>query len=129
AAHDLEQHFTQLHADETSPLRAFRRSFGYGLIARALQCLQGEARQSGHEALFVSLHPFLTTDPKPCCLARCCEQFGLPQTTIVAAIARLRLRLRELVDELLLQTVADTGDLAHERSRLRRLLRESYLPT
>ncbi len=129
ATHELEQHFIQLHADETSPLRAFRRSFGYGLIARALQCLQEEARQSGHEALFLSLHTFLTTDPKPCCLARCCEQFGLPRATVIAAIARLRLRLRELVDELLLQTVADTGDLLHERSRLRRLLRESYLPT
>lgn len=128
-ARDLEQHFAQLHADDTSPLRAFRRTFGYGLIARALQCLHAEARQSGHEGLFLSLHAFLTVDPDPCALARCCEEYGLPQATVLAAISRLRLRLRELVDELLLQTVADTGDLAHERSRLRRLLRESYLPT
>ena len=120
----------QVHvdADETnglaapereSPEQAFTRHWMKTVLDRAMRSLEGETRAAGKAELFARLHGFLGESPEPSVYVRMGEELGLRPNTIAVAVHRLRHRLRALVRDELLQTVADPAALDEELRELR----------
>lgn len=109
----------QAELDESvGPDMVFRRSFAVEVLGRAHDRLRQEASEAGHGAMFDALVDFLTRDPEPGQYEAMAGTLGSRPLALVIAVRRLRQRFRELVDEELVDTLADPGHLATERDAL-----------
>ena len=124
APSDLEARNQRENADTESPDAAYQRSFALEVVARAIRRLRAEAKQTGHLAMFVALHPYLTEDPGPGEYQVLSSQLKVPPLALVVALKRLRQRFRELAGQELSDTVTSAEDLASEQSALLAVLRE-----
>jgi RNA polymerase sigma-70 factor (ECF subfamily) len=122
---ELDRRQRDEHADETSPERAFQKSFALEILAHALARLRREAQTSGRLAMFEQLEPYLTGEPEPGQYELLARNLATRPLALVVAIKRLRQRFRELVDDELSQTVATSADLDTERSALLAIVGET----
>ena len=122
---ELEQRQRGELTAESTPERAFQKSFALEVLARALNRLRLEAQAGGRVAMFDQLEPFLTSEPEPGQYEVLAQALATRPLALVVAIKRLRQRFRELVDEELSQTVATDADLDAERGALLAILGES----
>ena len=106
-------------AGSESPEQAFTRHWMKTVIERAMQKLEAETRAAGKGDLFARLSGFLGETPEAAVYQRLGEQLGMRANTIAVGVHRLRQRLRALVREELLQTVADPQALDEELLELR----------
>jgi RNA polymerase sigma-70 factor (ECF subfamily) len=118
----LEARSRQDHPADSSPERAFQRSFALEILARSMARLRGEAQQGGREDMFDALAPYLVRDPLPGAYDALAARLGSPPLALVIAVKRMRQRFRELADDELMETVASPRDLAAERSTMLQLL-------
>jgi len=102
-----------------SPERAFTRHWMKTVVERATHKLERETRAAGKQELYAHLQAFLGEKPDPSVYRELGEKLGMRPNTIAVGVHRLRLRLRELVREELLQTVADASALDEEMRELR----------
>ena len=102
-------------ANEGSPEQALRRGFALEIIGTALKRLRGEAKDAGRHKLFDELERYLTTAPRPGEFEAIARKRSARPTFVVMAVKRLR----ALVREELLQTVADPQALDEELRELR----------
>ena len=102
-----------------SPEQAFTRHWMKTVIERATHKLESEARAAGKQELYKQLNGFLGEKPDPSVYRELGTQLGMRPNTIAVGVHRMRERLRELVREELLQTVADSASLDEELRELR----------
>jgi RNA polymerase sigma-70 factor (ECF subfamily) len=124
----LEERNRRDNADAASPEQAYLHSFALEVIARALQRLQSEARQNGHDDMYRALLPYLGRDPVAGVLEKTAALLKVPPLTIVVALKRLRQRFRELTSLELADTVNSPEDLADEQAALHAALRGTQNP-
>lgn len=115
---ELEARHRQERLAETTPERAFQRSFAMEVLSQALRRLRLEAEQSGRLALFEQLEAYLTREPEAGQYQAMEQALGIRALALVVSLKRLRQRFRELVDEELAQTVSNAPELARERAAL-----------
>jgi RNA polymerase sigma-70 factor (ECF subfamily) len=102
-----------------SPEQAFTRHWMKTVIEHATKKLEKEAKSAGKQELYKQLNGFLGEKPDPSVYKELGEKLGMRPNTIAVGVHRMRLRLRELVREELLQTVADSASLDEELRELR----------
>jgi RNA polymerase sigma-70 factor (ECF subfamily) len=102
-----------------SPEQAFTRHWMKTVIERATRKLEREAASAGKQELYRQLNGFLGEKPDASVYKALGEKLGMRPNTIAVGGHRMRLRLRELVREELLQTVADSASLDEELRELR----------
>jgi RNA polymerase sigma-70 factor (ECF subfamily) len=102
-----------------SPEQAFTRHWMKTVIERATRKLEREAASAGKQELYRQLNGFLGEKPDASVYKALGEKLGMRPNTIAVGVHRMRLRLRELVREELLQTVADSASLDEELRELR----------
>jgi RNA polymerase sigma-70 factor (ECF subfamily) len=118
----LEARSRQDHPVDSSPERAFQRSFALEILGRSMARLRAEAQQGGRADMFDALAPYLVRDPPPGEYDALSARLGTPSLALVIAVKRMRQRFRELADDELMETVASPRDLAQERSAMLQLL-------
>jgi RNA polymerase sigma-70 factor (ECF subfamily) len=120
---DLEARYQRDAAGATSPEIAFQRAFALEVLARALQRLQGEAEQTGHQVMYQALQEFIALEPAPGVMEALGARLSLPPLALVVALKRLRQRFRELAALELADTVTTGSDLSIEQGNLHSVLR------
>ena len=117
-AEEIERRQRQVRSPESSPSRAFQRAFAFEILGMALDQVREEALQAGRGELFQAARPFLTREPVPGEMAELSRRLACAPLALLIAVRRLRQRFQELVDEQLLETLDDAGDLESERTAL-----------
>jgi RNA polymerase sigma-70 factor (ECF subfamily) len=102
-----------------SPEQAFTRHWMRTVLERAMLRLEAEAHANGKQELYAQLRGYLGESPEPAVYQRLGERMGMRPNTIAVGVHRLRQRLRALVRDELLQTVADPVALDEELRELR----------
>jgi RNA polymerase sigma-70 factor (ECF subfamily) len=109
-----------------SPERTFTRHWMKTVLDRATTRLEKEAKSAGKAELYKQLNGFLGEKPDPSVYKALGETLGMRPNTIAVGVHRMRLRLRELVREVLLQTVADPASLDEEMRELRATFADGF---
>ena len=122
---DIESRYRRDCLQASSPEHAFQRSFALEVLARAARRLSGEAQQTGHADMYLTLAPFLVRDPAAGQYDEIARQLRTRALAVVVALKRLRQRFRELVGEELADTVTSANELATEQQALYAVLQES----
>lgn len=115
---EIERRQLAEHPPHAAPAEALQRGFALELLAIALHRLREEAAQSGREALFEAVRPYLSREPSQSEYAALAAAMQSSTLAMVVAVKRLRQRFQELVDEELAQTVGDAQSLQNERQTL-----------
>jgi RNA polymerase sigma-70 factor (ECF subfamily) len=115
---EIERRQQVEHGPQATPAEALQRGFALELLAIALHRLRQEAAQSGREALFEAVRPYLSREPSQSEYAALATSMQSSTLAMVVAVKRLRQRFQELVDEELAQTVGDAQSLQNERQTL-----------
>lgn len=118
----LEARSRRDHPADSTPERAFQRSFALEVLGRSMARLRAEAAQGGRSTMFDALAPWLARDPPPGEYAALAERLATPPLALVIAVKRMRQRFRELADDELMETVASPRDLDSERAAMLQLL-------
>jgi hypothetical protein len=114
----IEQRQHDEHPPGIPAEQALQRAFALELLAIALERLRREARQSGREALFDLVRPYLSREPTTEEYATLAGRMGSSPLASVIAVKRLRQRFQDHIDEELAQTVGDSQTLENERHTL-----------
>jgi RNA polymerase sigma factor (sigma-70 family) len=105
----------QLDESAVSPETAFERAWAMTIVDHARHRLAQEAASQGKQALFERLAVFLTERPEGDDYADLGKELGMSRNAVAAAVRRLRIRHRELVDEEISDTLVQGGSLTDER--------------
>lgn len=114
-------------AAHESPEHAFDRTWALTLLQRAFERLQREAVAAGKGEQFERLAEFIAEPAVGKDYRALGAALGLRSNTLAVTVHRLRLRLRELVREELLETVGSEHDLDAEMAHLRGALADRGL--
>lgn len=124
---DFDDNFQHVAAASSeSPEQAFTRHWMNTVLERALHRLRGEALAAGKGPQFDRLVGFMAESPDSNTYHSLGLELGLRPNTIAVSVHRLRQRLRALVREELLQTVADPVALDAELRELRNSLASEF---
>ncbi len=105
--------------DATLPPDAeFDRAWACALLDRALRLLSEEMTQSGKDALFHELHPWLTGTAGYGDQAKAAEKLNLGETAVRVQVHRLRKRFRAIIEAEVSQTLDAGTDPAAELRHL-----------
>jgi len=118
----LEERHARDHRTTDSPDQAFQRAFALQVLARALDRLRSEARQTRHQDMYAVLAPFLGRDPAPGQCEDIAHALRVRPLTVAIALKRLRQRLRELADAELADTVSCADEFRDEQQALLAIL-------
>ena len=83
-----------------------------------MQRLATECARTGHAALCAALEPVLFAEADAPAYAHIGQRLGMTEAAVKMAALRLRQRLKGLIREEVLQTLASASDLEHELSYL-----------
>jgi len=108
-------------AASPAPDLVYDQAWARELLTNALRQLEKESSRTGHEGLCRALEPVLFNDPTAPAYAEIAQQCGISEGAVKQAAYRLRQRLKALIREEVLQTVASEQDLETELSHLRGL--------
>jgi DNA-directed RNA polymerase specialized sigma24 family protein len=110
------------------PDREYDRTWAGAVLASALRRLEVESGRNGHAALCTALEPVLFADMSAPAYAQIGRELGMTEAAVKMAALRIRQRLRQLIRDEVLQTVASEGDLEDElRYLLQLFARPSHL--
>lgn len=118
AVDELETRYRTDIDPACDPVQAYQRGFACEVIARALDRLREEARQTGHADMYAALSPYFTVEPSPDDYAAMAQSLGQRPLALIVALKRLRQRFRELAGRELSDTVESAADLADEQRTL-----------
>jgi len=108
-----------LSAVDGTPEAAFDQAWALVILNSALRRLRHEAQLAGKQELFDQLRDFLIEAPDDEDYARVAAKLDMRRNTLAVSVHRLRLRLRELVQEEVTQTAVDRAGLETELRELR----------
>lgn len=102
------------------PERAFDAAWAQVIIERAVSQLETESSATEAQALsFTELKPFLISTPTANDYARLAAQLKVPTNSLAVAVQRLKLRLNELLQTQVADTLLDPQLLGPEFNALR----------
>jgi RNA polymerase sigma factor (sigma-70 family) len=99
---------------QPGPATEYDLAWAQAILANALRRLEAESARTGHQALCQALEPVLFQDEDALPLADIAEQVKMSPGAVKTAACRLRQRLRGLIRDEILQTVANERDLEEE---------------
>ena len=103
------------------PDMEYDRAWAQAVLANALRRLRAECARQGHAALCGELEPVLFADETAASYGQIGARLGLTEGAVKTAAYRVRARLKGLVREEVLQTVANESDWEEEVRYLIRL--------
>ena len=92
----------------------YDRAWARTVLANALARLEQEAEPTGHQAVCHALEPMLCDDEDAPSYRRLAEELRMTEGAVRVVAHRLRVRLRGIIKEELLQTVTNEADLQEE---------------
>ncbi len=104
-----------------TPDRAFDRAWAASLLTSALGKLHEECARQGHAALCTELEPVMFHDESASGYREIGIRLGMSEAAVKMAASRIRARLKGLVREEILQTVANEQDWQAEVQYLMQL--------
>jgi RNA polymerase sigma-70 factor (ECF subfamily) len=110
-------------ADGVNPELAFDRRWAQAVIEASLQKMERECYARGKQEMFETLKPCLAGAGDESYTAAG-QRLGLSRQATALAVHRLRLRLRELVRNEVMQTVGTAGDAREEMRHMMNLWQE-----
>ena len=108
-------------ARDIAPDEAYDREWARALLAHSLRRLQQECAVRGYGALCAELEPVLFTDPDAPAYAQIGQKVAMTEAAVKMAALRIRQRLKGIIREEVMQTVADEAGLQEELGYLRNL--------
>jgi RNA polymerase sigma-70 factor (ECF subfamily) len=101
-------------ADTTPADREFDRAWAQSVLTNALNRLGRDCATTGHTALFQALEPVLFAEETSPSYREIAEQLAMTEGAVKVAAHRIRARLKGLIREEVLQTVANQKDWEEE---------------
>lgn len=115
---DAEQRYALEPVNNETPDKAFDRRWAVLLVDGALKRLREEQFSSGKSETFERLQEFLAREVEAGEYEAVARELAMPVNTVAVTVRRLRLRLRELVLEEVMQTVTSPHDAEAELRQL-----------
>ena len=115
---DAEQRYALEPASNETPDKAFDRRWVVLLVDGALKRLGAEQTSSGKGETFERLQEFLAREVEAGEYEAVALELAMPVNTVAVTVRRLRLRLRELVLEEVMQTVTSPHEAEAELRQL-----------
>jgi len=106
---------------DITPDLAFDRAWAESVMANSLHRLADECASQGHAALYAALEPVMFSDDTASPYREIGSKLGMSEAAVKMAASRIRARLRGLVRDQIMQTVADETDWEDEVRYLIRL--------
>jgi DNA-directed RNA polymerase specialized sigma24 family protein len=100
--------------ENTTAEHIFERRWALTLLGGVLERLRDEFAAGGKTALFETLKPALTGEPRTLSHAETAHSLGMTEGAVKVAVHRLRQRYGELLREEIGQTVASPGEVEEE---------------
>lgn len=110
---DAESRYCLEPAHDLTPEKMYEKQWALSVLELVLSRLQDESAAAGKSALFEALQATLT-DGQASRYADIAGELGMTEAAIKTAAFRLRRRYRELLNELIAQTVADPAEIEDE---------------
>jgi RNA polymerase sigma factor (sigma-70 family) len=101
-------------ADETSPDKLFDRRWALATLEQAADRLRAEYRETGRGELFDQVQGFLAGTEEGSGYAAAAARMGMSENTLKSYVHRLRARNRELLREVIADTVASPAQINEE---------------
>lgn len=111
---DAEERFLSRDDAGLGSERAFDRHWALTVMDTGLKRLRDEAYKSGRETAYGHLAPLLSREPAAGEYDAIGRELAMEPGAISVAVFRLRRRYREVVREIVTETVADAGDVDAE---------------
>lgn len=105
----------------TSADQAFDKAWAQAVLRNSLRQLEAECDRSGHIDLFQAVEPVMFADETSSSYRDIAERLNMTEAAVKVAAYRIRARLKNLIREEVLQTVASENDLEEELRYLIRL--------
>jgi RNA polymerase sigma factor (sigma-70 family) len=99
---------------DPAPDLEFDRAWAHAILEKAKQRLQHECATTGHRALWAALEPAMFADETASPYRQIAQQLGMSETAVKVAAHRIRTRLKGVIRDEVLQTVASEQELQHE---------------
>lgn len=107
-----------------TPEQIFDRRWAWAVLDQALEQLRRETEAGARGRQFSVLQPYLSREAEPGEYAGIAEQLGLGVGAVGVAVHRLRHRYREVVREVISNTITDPGMVREELQHLFASLRQ-----
>jgi len=111
---ELETQLAGLAAEGQTPEQAYERQWALALLDEVYQRLEREHRAQGKAQLFAALGPTLAGSRESQPYAELSRGLGLNEGAVRVAVHRLRKRYREVLREVIADTVAEPGEVEDE---------------
>ncbi len=98
----------------SSPEKAFDRGWALTVLQQARERLRSEYEESGREAVYRELKPFISADEDAISGLEAAARLNMSESGVKTAVHRLRRRYHELVREEIGQTVTHAGEIDEE---------------
>jgi len=99
---------------DITPDVAFDRAWAESVMANSWRRLADECAGQGHAALYASLEPVMFSDDKASPYREIGSKLGMSEAAVKMAASRIRARLRGIVRDEIMQTVANETDWQDE---------------
>ena len=109
-----EEQYRLEPVDETSPDKLFDRRWALSTLEQAANRLRKEYHDGGKGELFEQLQGFLSGSADDSGYAAAAARMGMSENTLKSYVRRLRLRNREILREVIADTVASAGQIDEE---------------
>jgi len=100
--------------DEVTPDKLFDRRWAFATLEEAARLLRKEFQDTGRGELFDKLQEFLSGDLEDAGYSEAAAQLSMSENTLKSHVRRLRLRNREILREVIANTVASPDQIDEE---------------
>ncbi len=100
--------------DENTAEKLYDRQWALETLDKAMSALAREYKSAGKEKYFSTLKKILVPDGDKCSYKEIAAELGTSEGNVKIAVHRLRKRYKELLRELISQTLADPADVDDE---------------
>ena len=109
-----EEHYQHEPAETTTPETLFERRWALTVLQRVMDQLEAHYRKIGSEEMFKAVRGYLTWNSGEKPYAEVADDLGTSVGNVKTAVNRLRKRYRKLLEEEVLQTVAEPAEVEAE---------------
>lgn len=100
--------------DEVTPDKLFDRRWAFATLEEAARLLRKEYQDAGRGDLFDKLQAFLSGDLEDAGYSEAAAKLSMSENTLKSHVRRLRLRNREILREVIANTVASPDQIDEE---------------
>ncbi len=117
-AEEGERRFAEVQDPSAGPEELFERAWVQEVLENARQVLENEHIARGKRGVFAALSPLLTEEVDPGARMALAKQLDLSPVALRVALHRMKARYRELILELVRETLNDPSESADELDAL-----------